>query len=78
MSLITNNIKTILAIKIKDRHDAYTDQFSRIFMVKMFVISSLIMGVDWFHDSVSCMVPKNSELSSAFVHSACWIQGEAN
>jgi len=75
MSIITGNIKDILEIKIKARHDSYTDQFSRIFMTKVFLISSLVMGVEWFHDSVACMVPKNSELSEEFVHSACWIQG---
>lgn len=75
MSLIANNIKSILAIKIKPRHDSYTDQFCRIFMPKMFIISCLVMGVDWFHDTVACMVPKDSHLSGSFVHSACWIQG---
>ncbi|XP_066925725.1 innexin inx2-like [Clytia hemisphaerica] len=75
MSLITNNIKTILNIKIKARHDSYTDQYMRIFMVKMCVVSSLVMGVDWFHDTVSCMVPSSSSLKPTFIHSACWIQG---
>ena len=75
MSLITNNIKSILNIKIKTRHDSYTDQYLRIFMVKMCVVSSLVMGVDWFHDTVSCMVPQKSDLKPNFIHSACWIQG---
>jgi len=75
MSLITNNIKTILAIKIKTRHDSYTDQYLRIFMVKMCIVSSLVMGVDWFHDTVACMVPQKSDLKPTFIHSACWIQG---
>ena len=76
MSFIANNIKAILEIKIKTRHDSYTDQFSRIFMVKMFIISSLVIGIDWFHDTVACIVPNSSDLSSKFVHSACWIQGK--
>lgn len=76
MSLITNNIKNILNIKIKARHDSYTDQYMRIFMVKMCVVSSLVMGVDWFHDTVSCMVPQKSDLKPNFIHSACWIQGK--
>ena len=75
MSLITDNIKSILELKIKTRHDGYTDQFSRIFMSKIFIISSLVMGVEWYHDTVSCMVPSSSDLSDGFVRSACWIQG---
>lgn len=75
MSLIANNIKGILAIKIKTRHDSYTDQYCRIFMVKMCIVSSLVMGVDWFHDKVSCMVPARTDLKDSFIHSACWIQG---
>ena len=77
MSLITGSIKDVLSIKIKPRYDSYTDQFSRIFMAKMFIISSLIMSVDFFSDKVSCIVPNTAtnHLSSEFVHSACWIQG---
>jgi len=41
----------------------------------MFVIASVIMGVDYFSDRVSCIVPKSSGLSKEFVHSACWISG---
>ncbi|XP_012554059.2 uncharacterized protein LOC100202445 [Hydra vulgaris] len=69
------NIKDILSVKIKARHDSYTDQFVRIFMTKMFMISALVMGVDFFNDKVSCIVPKTSNLGADFVHSACWIQG---
>ena len=56
------SIKDILSIKIKHRHDSYTDQFCRIFMSKMFIISALVMGVDFFNDKVSCIVPKESNL----------------
>ena len=75
MSLITGSIKDVLSIKLKQRDDDYTDQFSRIFMVKMFVISSLIMSVDYFSDKVNCIIPKGSHLTRDFVHSVCWIQG---
>ena len=61
------SIKDILSIKIKTRHDSYTDQFVRIFMSKMFIISALVMGVDFFNDKVSCIVPKDSNLG-AFDH----------
>ena len=75
MSWLIGNIKSILTIKSKPRHDNYTDQYTRIFMVKIFLVSSFIMGVTWFHDSITCMVPKGSQLSEKFVHSVCWIQG---
>nr|XP_004208200.2 innexin inx3 [Hydra vulgaris] len=75
MSLITGSIKSILTIKIKHRHDSFSDQISRIFVAKMFLVASLVVGVDWFHDTVFCVLPKNSKMSENFVHSACWIQG---
>ena len=69
------NLKDILTIKIKSRHDSYSDQFNRIFMTKMYLLASVLMGIDYFHDSVSCIVPSRSEMDSNFVHSACWIAG---
>ena len=52
MAFMAGNIKSLLAIKIKARHDSYSDQFSRIFAARMFVAASLVMEIDWFHDSV--------------------------
>ena len=76
MSLIAGSIKSILAVKLKTRHDSYTDQVSRIFVAKMFIVASLVLGVDWFQDTVQCITPSTiTELKSKFVHSACWIQG---
>ena len=69
------NLKDILTIKIKPRHDSYSDQFNRIFMTKMYLLASVLIGIDYFHDSVSCIVPSRSEMDSNFVHSACWIAG---
>jgi len=73
--MITGDLKGILSIKIKSRHDSYSDQFNRIFIVKILLICSLVMGINWFKDGVNCIVPGSSELSSSFVSSACWIQG---
>ncbi|XP_047132006.1 uncharacterized protein LOC124811021 [Hydra vulgaris] len=75
MSLITGSIKSILSIKIKHRHDSYSDQISRIFVAKSFMVASLVIGVDWFRDNVFCTLPKNSIINEDFVHKACWIQG---
>ena len=70
------NLKDILTIKIKSRHDSYSDQFNRIFMVKMFLLASVLIGIDYFHDSMSCIAPiKTNQMDSNFVQSACWIAG---
>ena len=73
--VVVRAVKDILSIKIKTRHDSYTDQFSRLFMTKMLLIASLLMSFDYFSDRVSCMVHKESHLSKDFIHSACWISG---
>ena len=77
VSFISGDIKDIFTIKLKTRQDDYTDQFSRIFMMKMFLIASLVMGVDWFQDTVNCMLPDIDfyKIGEDYVHSACWIQG---
>ncbi|XP_057315380.1 innexin inx3-like [Hydractinia symbiolongicarpus] len=75
MSFLASNIKSLLAIKIKTRHDSYTDQVSRIAVAKMFIVASVVMGIDWFHDTVACMPPQDTTLSDDFIHSSCWIKG---
>lgn len=75
MAFMAGNIKSLLSVKIKARHDSYTDQVSRILVAKVFIVASLVMGVDWFHDTVNCVLPKNSDLKDDYIHSACWIQG---
>ena len=57
MSLIDGNIKDVLSIKLKCRHDGITDQFNRILMVKMLIIFSIIMSMEFFSDKVSCIIP---------------------
>ena len=74
---VASDLKDIFTIRLKERQDSYTDQFSRIFMVKILLISSIVMGVDWFQDTVNCMIPNVDlhKVGEQFVHSACWIQG---
>lgn len=74
---VASDLKDIFTIRLKERQDAYTDQFSRIFMVKILLMSSILMGVDWFQDTVNCMIPNVDlhKVGEQFVHSACWIQG---
>ena len=54
MSVATTNIKDVFKININPRHDSLTDQYHRIFMVKLLLISSFLMGIGWFN--VSCLV----------------------
>ena len=51
MSMITGNIKSLLQVKFKARHDNYTDQFNRIFMVKIAMVSSMLLGLNWFKEN---------------------------
>ena len=74
-NIIGGDIKELLSIKIKSRYDSFTDQFHRILMVKVFLVCSLIMGADWFKDSINCIVPESANIDSDFVSAACWIQG---
>lgn len=75
MSMAATDIKGMITIKIKPRHDGHTDQYNRIFMVKLLMISSLIMGISWFQDSIHCIVPDSHKISGGFVSATCWIQG---
>ena len=75
VSMFALDLKGILSITIKARHDSYTGQFTRIFMPKICIICSLVMGFEWFHDKVGCILPRENKLGESFVHSACWIQG---
>ncbi|XP_047145463.1 innexin inx3 isoform X1 [Hydra vulgaris] len=75
MAMIATDIKSMLSITIKSRHDSYTDQYNRIFMVKILLVSCLIMGISWFQDSITCIVPGTSSIEAGFVSAACWIQG---
>ena len=73
--VVARAVKDIFSIEIKARHDSYCDQFSRLFMTKILIIASVIMGFDYYSDRVSCMTPTNSYLSKEFIHSVCWISG---
>jgi len=79
MAFFAGNVKSLISFKIKTRHDGYTDQINRIIVTKVFFIASLVMGVDWFHDTVSCIPPLqssgNMELPSRYIEKACWVKG---
>jgi len=57
MAMVATDIKGMLSITIKSRYDSHTDQYNRIFMVKILMVSSLIMGFSWYSDSIDCIIP---------------------
>jgi len=73
--MLAASIQELVSIKIKPRHDGITDQYNRIFMVKICLICAAIIGVNYFSDGVSCIVANGNGMDGAFVGSACWIQG---
>ena len=74
-AMIATDIKGMLSVKIKPRNDSYTDQYNRIFMVKILLVCVVIMGISWFNDSIKCLVPGVNSVDGGFVSQACWIQG---
>lgn len=72
---IAGDVKDLLSISIKTRHDAYTDQFSRIFLVKLMMCAAFFTGMNWYSDKINCIVPESLGTDPGFVSSACWING---
>jgi len=75
MAMVATDIKAMLSIQIKSRPDSYSDQYNRLFMLKLLLVASLIMGISWFTDSINCIVPDNHKIDGGFVSATCWIQG---
>ena len=82
--LITNDIKDLLTITLKPRHDPIGDQYSRIFMVKVLLVCTMVIGVNQYKDTVSCIIPESLDIcgddqpSCDFIQAACWIQGKGS
>jgi len=57
MSFVATDLKGILTLNIKSRHDGFTDQYSRIFMVKLLMVSTIVMGLSWYGDNINCIIP---------------------
>jgi len=72
---ITDSVKDILTVKIKPRHDSYSDQFSRILMVKVMMVGTLLVGLNWYSDKMQCIMSSGATVGGGFVSSACWING---
>ena len=75
MDVFIKDVKRILSIQIKPRHDGLFDQYSRIFMPKILLLSSLAVGVNWYVDKLTCTISEKVEFSHEFINEACWING---
>lgn len=72
---IAGDVKDMLSISRKQRHDSYTDQFSRVFMMKMMMVGVLFVGMNWYADDINCIIPGALGIDGGFVKQACWING---
>lgn len=73
--MMATSIREILTFKVKDRYDDVTEHFTRIFMPKVFIISAIVPGLNYFNDKVHSILPEKSVLSMEYVQSTCWITG---
>ena len=65
--MIAGDIKNMLSIHIKPRHDSIPDQYSRIFMVKLLLVCTIIIGVNQYNDKVTCIIPGKEITFSEFL-----------
>lgn len=70
-----NETKGNMQFKPESRMDSFTDQFNRIFMLNMVISFSVVLSLVWFTDTLTCTIPKTSQIDKGYVHQACWIQG---
>ena len=48
MSGITGDIKKLFKFKYKSRDDDATDQYNRLFMVKVMLVAAFLTGMNWY------------------------------
>jgi len=68
-------VVSVAKINFKRSADGFFDQYNRMFMSKMCMILSAIIGCNYFNDQVSCIVTNAAGMGGGFVGSVCWIQG---
>jgi len=71
--MFAKDLISLLSINIKSRTDNYSDQYNRILVVKILLVCSVIMSVNWFKDTINCI--NDGGLDGNFVSQTCWIQG---
>ena len=62
---IVDDVAKTLSVKIKPRHDSYTDQFSRIVMMKVMMMAALMVGLNWYADKIACIIPATANLENS-------------
>ena len=70
-----DTLRSLFVVKFKPRHDSYSDQLLRIAITRIFILASIIMGVDWFQGEMNCIPPESSTLPVNFIHKGCWVRG---
>ena len=50
--MFAKDLISLLSINIKSRTDNYSDQYNRILVVKILMVCSVIMSVNWFKVSL--------------------------
>lgn len=71
MSFVATDLKGLLTLNIKSRHDGYLDQYNRIFMVKLLMVATIVMGLSWYGDSIHCIIPGKVRLHTPSLHDGC-------
>jgi len=69
------SLMNVVTFKQKSRYDHVTDQYTRLFMPKLFFAASIVMAWNYFNDRVTCAISDNVAIDHNFVHSTCWIKG---
>lgn len=54
---VTTELKALFQISKKSRFDTFTDQYHRLFMVKLLLACTLIVGLSWYGDKINCVMP---------------------
>jgi len=70
---IADDVLSILKVKIKPRKDSYSDQFSRIFLLKFMMVGAMFTGLTWYSDSINCL--SVDLVDKGFAATSCWING---
>ena len=55
--MVLDVMADFLKIRIKSRDDTMSDQYSRLFMVKLLLVCAAIAGVSWSTDQLNCVIP---------------------
>ena len=78
---VADEFKKIFMLSSKPSHDSVGDKYNRLFMFKLLLVTTTVVGVNQYKDSISCIIPESLDLcdggdSCNFINAACWIQGE--